>query len=129
MKKLLIAAAMLVCGAAQAQVYVPGYVRSDGTYVQGYYRTAPNSTKLDNYSTRGNTNPYTGKQGTVDPYQYHPQQYAPQTYSQPQTLYTPQPMQSLGGQQRQSSYGDDTDNSYSGYGTQPAQQRESSYGY
>lgn len=126
MKKLLIAAAMLVCGVAQAQVYVPGYVRSDGTYVQGHYRTAPNSTKLDNYSTRGNVNPYTGEQGTVDPYQYRPQQYVPQTYSQPQNPYSTQP---LGGQQRQSSYSNGTSSPYGSYGTKPAKRRTSGYGY
>lgn len=46
---------------------VKGYVKKDGTYVAPHYRSAPNSTKLDNYSTKGNTNPYTGKEGTVDP--------------------------------------------------------------
>lgn len=45
-------------------VYVNGYTRSDGTYIGGYYRTAPNSTTADNYSTIGNQNPYTGKWGT-----------------------------------------------------------------
>ncbi len=49
-------------------VYVNGYYRSDGTYVQPYYRTAPNNTILDNYSTKGNVNPYTGQPGTVNPY-------------------------------------------------------------
>lgn len=49
-------------------VYVKGYTRKDGTYVQPHYRTSPNNTKLDNYSTKGNYNPYTGKRGTVDPY-------------------------------------------------------------
>lgn len=28
-----------------------------------YYRTLPNETANDNYSTKGNTNPYTGKRG------------------------------------------------------------------
>lgn len=45
-------------------VYVNDYTRSDGTPVGGYYRTAPNSTTADNYSTIGNQNPYTGKWGT-----------------------------------------------------------------
>jgi hypothetical protein len=45
-------------------VYVNGYYRNDGTYVQGHYRTAPNSTRTDNYSYRGNVNPYTRKVGT-----------------------------------------------------------------
>jgi hypothetical protein len=48
--------------------YVHPYVRSDGTFVQGHYRTEPNGTTWDNWSTRGNTNPFTGRQGYVDPY-------------------------------------------------------------
>lgn len=46
-------------------VYVNGYTRSNGTYVEGHYRTAPNSTVNDNFSTVGNTNPYTGQAGHV----------------------------------------------------------------
>lgn len=49
-------------------VSVKGYVRKDGTYVAPHHRTAPNSTKSDNWSTLGNVNPYTGKEGTIDPY-------------------------------------------------------------
>ncbi len=60
--------ALISAASAFAQVYVRPYTRSDGTTVQGHYRTAPNNTLLDNYSTRGNVNPYTGKPGTVDPY-------------------------------------------------------------
>lgn len=48
--------------------HVSGYVRKNGTYVAPYYRTAPNSTKLDNWSTKGNVNPYTGKAGTKNVY-------------------------------------------------------------
>lgn len=47
---------------------VKGYVKQDGTYVAPAMATNPNATKLDNYSTKGNVNPYTGKAGTVDPY-------------------------------------------------------------
>ena len=47
-----------------AQVSVRGYYKSDGTYVQPHYRTYPNSTVTDNYSFKGNYNPYTGKEGT-----------------------------------------------------------------
>jgi hypothetical protein len=32
--------------------------------VQTYKRTASNSTQKDNFSTKGNVNPYTGKKGT-----------------------------------------------------------------
>jgi hypothetical protein len=45
-----------------------GYSRNNGTYVQSYHATNPNSTKLDNYSTKGNINPWTGKPGTKSPY-------------------------------------------------------------
>ena len=45
-------------------VYVQGYSRSDGTYVQGHYRSAPDSSHNNNWSTEGNVNPYTGKEGT-----------------------------------------------------------------
>jgi len=48
-------------------VYVEGYYRKDGTYVQGHYRTAPNHTNRDNFSTEGNYNPYTGEAGHVEP--------------------------------------------------------------
>lgn len=41
-----------------------GYVKKNGTYVAPSHATNPNKTKLDNYSTKGNVNPYTGKVGT-----------------------------------------------------------------
>jgi hypothetical protein len=53
---------------AQSGGYVRGYTRKDGTYVQPYHRTAPDSNPWNNYSTQGNVNPYTGKSGSVDPY-------------------------------------------------------------
>ena len=46
------------------------YKPSTGTYVMPSYRTSPNKTKLDNYSTKGNYNPYSGKSGTVNPYKW-----------------------------------------------------------
>ena len=54
----------------QADVYVRGYTRSDGTYVAPHYRSDPNSTRNDNWSPRGNVNPYTGKPGTKSPDPY-----------------------------------------------------------
>lgn len=48
-------------------IRVSGYTRKDGTYVQPYFRTAPNSTLMDNFSTKGNVNPYTGKPGWINP--------------------------------------------------------------
>jgi len=49
-------------------VPVRGYIKHDGTYVMPSHRTSPNATKLDNWSSRPNVNPFTGKQGTKDPY-------------------------------------------------------------
>lgn len=71
MRKLLMLAALVAVVPAELaakDTYVKGYVRSDGTYVQPHVRSSPNETKLDNYSTQPNVNPYTGKTGTVDPY-------------------------------------------------------------
>jgi len=46
---------------------VNGYYKKDGTYVPPHVRTTPNATKMDNWSTKGNVNPYTGKEGTQEP--------------------------------------------------------------
>jgi hypothetical protein len=68
---LLIAATFAVFGltaeSVSAQTYVKPYIKKDGTYVGPSFRSKPNGTTLDNYSTKGNTNPYTGKQGTKNP--------------------------------------------------------------
>jgi type IV secretory pathway ATPase VirB11/archaellum biosynthesis ATPase len=42
---------------------VSGYTRSNGTYVSSHIRTMPNSTNWDNFSTKGNSNPFTGSTG------------------------------------------------------------------
>ena len=65
MKKLLVALILLTPTFAHAKsVSTKGYVKKSGTYVAPSHKTSPNSTKTDNYSTKGNVNPYTGKQGT-----------------------------------------------------------------
>ncbi len=52
-------------------VRVKGYYKpSTGTYVMPSYRTSPNKYKFDNYSTKGNYNPYTGKRGYVNSYRW-----------------------------------------------------------
>jgi len=58
---LLISISMLTGWAA---VHVKGYTRKDGTYVAPHMRSSPNGTTADNYSTKGNINPYTGESGT-----------------------------------------------------------------
>jgi len=68
MKKFASLALIVLSTSAVAQTYVAPYVKQDGTYVEGHYKSQPNNTKTDNYSSQGNTNPYTGKEGTVDPY-------------------------------------------------------------
>lgn len=73
MKKLILAAAVLAAAPVFAADHaVKGYVKKDGTYVAPTRATDPNTTKLDNYSTKGNVNPATGKEGTVDPYKIEP---------------------------------------------------------
>lgn len=46
-----------------AAVRVHGYYKTNGTYVQPYYRSNPDHTRYNNYSYYGNYNPYTGKKG------------------------------------------------------------------
>lgn len=71
MRLLIVAAALAaLTTAAGADEYVNGYMRKDGTYVDGHYRSSQNNNSYDNYSAKGNTNPYTGEKGTVDPYAY-----------------------------------------------------------
>lgn len=52
---------------ATRPIKVKGYTKKNGVYVAPSVRTEPNKTKLDNYSSKGNANPATGKAGTVDP--------------------------------------------------------------
>lgn len=71
MKKTALALAFLgMAGLALAQGSHPrsGYVTKDGTYVPPSYATNPDSSRLNNYSTQGNVNPYNGRVGTVNPY-------------------------------------------------------------
>lgn len=50
-----------------AQTRVRGYTKRDGTRVESHRRTAPNKTERDNWSSKPNTNPDTGKRGTKTP--------------------------------------------------------------
>lgn len=49
---------------ASADVYVRGYFRSNGTYVQPHYRSNPDGNFYNNWSTYPNVNPHTGAIGT-----------------------------------------------------------------
>jgi len=60
----------LVSGSAIARsstVHVRAHTTKTGHYVPAHVRTAPDHSKLNNWSTKGNVNPYTGKRGTKDP--------------------------------------------------------------
>lgn len=46
---------------------VRGYTKKDGTYVPPHNRTNPNNTQRDNWTSKPNQNPYTGKDGTKEP--------------------------------------------------------------
>ena len=77
--KTIIAIALATTFAAPvlADQIVKGHVRSDGTYVAPYVRSTPNSVQSDNYSTKGNTNPYTGDRGSQRDTTYDYKPYKP----------------------------------------------------
>lgn len=87
MNKLLLAVSLAsIAFAAQAKdTYVSPHITRDGRLVEGHFKSAPNDTKLDNYSTRGNVNPYTGQAGTKDPWA------APAPRYESPSIYAPQP--------------------------------------
>ena len=55
---------------AEAATRVRGYIKKSGTYVAPHYKSSRDSSKFNNYSTKGNYNPFTGKKGYVNPYSY-----------------------------------------------------------
>jgi hypothetical protein len=54
-------------GSNTSSHYVAPHFNSGGSYTTGHYQTNPNSTQSDNFSTRGNYNPYSGAYGTRKP--------------------------------------------------------------
>ena len=69
--------------ALAGDVWVSGYYRSNGTYVSGHYRSAPNETRCDNWTTSGNYNPHTGSMGT----RIYPECTGPRCYAGSTTFY------------------------------------------
>lgn len=67
---LLVAALALAAPAAHAQGShrVKGYTTKNGTYVAPTRRTNADGRLSNNYSSKPNVNPYSGRVGTVDPY-------------------------------------------------------------
>ena len=66
---------------AFADVHVSGYYRENGTYVQGYWRSSPDSDPTNNFSYPGNVNPYTGKVATGNPETYLKNYYGSDSYN------------------------------------------------
>jgi hypothetical protein len=63
-----IAATILCTGLLSfADEYVRGYTKKDGTYVAPYVRSDRDSSYNNNWSVKGNQNPYTGESGTKSP--------------------------------------------------------------
>jgi hypothetical protein len=50
-----------------ARTHVHSYHKRDGTFVHSHNRTDANRTERDNWSSKPNVNPETGKAGTKEP--------------------------------------------------------------
>ena len=68
MKKLFVVVLLLASALAFGRdVPVRGHVTKKGKYIAPSHRTSPDHTQRNNYSSKGNINPYTGKNGTRKP--------------------------------------------------------------
>jgi len=65
------------------ETYVDGYYRKDGTYIAPHWRSTPDSSYNNNWSTWPNINPHTGQQGTREPkvYDVNPSYQTPGTFN------------------------------------------------
>ncbi len=61
---LLVVIGLSISNFSEAATRVRGYYRKDGTYVAPHYRSDPDGSFYNNWSTKGNINPYTGEEGT-----------------------------------------------------------------
>lgn len=96
MKRMILVGLIAMSMPVAADEVVQGHIRKDGTYVAPYVRSTPNRTTLDNYSTQGNQNPYTGQRGSASPYpqpNYGYQQPQAPTYPAYQAPRQPSPYQ------------------------------------
>ena len=65
MKTLILLLLFPVCLSAQQKVH--SYTKKNGTHVESYHRTKTDKTEKNNYSSKDNTNPYSGKKGYKTP--------------------------------------------------------------
>ena len=63
MKKIIVTCS-IIANTIFADQFTSGHFKKNGTYVKGHMKSSPNATVIDNFSTYGNKNPYTGKAGT-----------------------------------------------------------------
>ena len=64
--KVIVLVFIAISATASADSRVGGYTTKRGTYVAPHHKSSPDSSRSNNFSTKGNLNPYTGKKGTVD---------------------------------------------------------------
>ena len=86
-----VAAALLLPIVSFADTYVRGYTRKDGTYVAPHYRSTQDNNLYNNYSSEGQTNPYTGKKGS----ERHELSSKPK-YQKDNSVYTPESSEGYG---------------------------------
>jgi len=58
---------IVASASAQDYHYVRPHYNGDGTFVPGHYQTNADGNRYSNWSTKGNYNPFTGREGTVVP--------------------------------------------------------------
>ena len=51
-------------GAKSSSTHVQGHTKKDGTYVEPHKRSTPDKKFENNWTTKGNENPATGKEGS-----------------------------------------------------------------
>lgn len=73
----LLAVVVTVSSVASAQTYVRGYVRNNGIYVSPHFRSYNDGNQFNNWSYRGNSNPFTGTKGyrSYQPYSFNSYRY------------------------------------------------------
>lgn len=78
MRSIILSLLVAISSAAFAQdQYVSGHFDEDGNWHEGYHRTKPDNNRGNNYSSEGRSNPWTGKEGTIDPAERRERQSAP----------------------------------------------------
>lgn len=87
MKQLIVIAFLFLATPVFAGEWVNGHWKDtnrDGikdAYVRPYMRSVPDNNSYNNYSSKPNYNPYTGKEGTVNPYNVYQPPVPPPPYN------------------------------------------------